>query len=89
MQDNQVLVRMFFENGTVETRPLSWIVFSSADQFEEGDAESLKKLEQRIQGDSEVYVVFIEKLIGMQLFRGRFTNVRAERRHERDSRHRR
>jgi hypothetical protein len=71
-----VLARMFFTSGLIETRPLSWIVFTTSGSF---DSDKLEKTAKQVTEGEEVYVAFIDKINGIQLYRGLFTNVRAER----------
>ena len=79
--NSQVLVRMFFENGHIETRPLAWVDFTTPDYFADmmGVKDAVKDLEKGITGDQERYVAFTNKLTGIQVFRGTYTNVRTER----------
>jgi hypothetical protein len=80
MAGKQVIARMFFNNGHVETRPLSWIHFSTADGFQGKRAVFDEVVNDRIKTEQdEVYVAFTEHLCGIQLFLGDFVNARLER----------
>lgn len=76
MPDEQILLRMFFENGRIETRPLAWVRIVSCQE----DFDFVEEEEKAIvEGGGEVYIVLVEKLISIQVFKGHFTNARVER----------
>ena len=84
-QEQQVLVRMFFENGQIETRPLSWVQFVGTEKIIDGEI-NIADAAKNIRGSEEVYFAFVDKLIGLQMFMGIFTNVRDERQRRADDR---
>ena len=75
MEENQeILVRMFFENGHIETRPRSWVIFMGAeDRVDETMTEEDRKV---VEGGGEVYLCFREKLIALQFYRGHFVDAK-------------
>lgn len=76
----EILVRMFFKDGHVETRPLSWLFLTTSEDFL-GKEHLDKFIEGRVEGeDSELYIAFVDQMNGMQIYRGEFVNVRAEQR---------
>ena len=83
MEKEQILARMFFVNGHIETRPLEWIEFATPEQVANG---KVFDKQTDLEGDDEVYVAMTTQLTGIQLYRGVFTNVRAERRQRTDGR---
>jgi len=73
----QTLVRMFFANGRIETRPIVWVRVVTED---EDFAEIINNEEHQIvEEGGEIYIAFANQLISMQVFKGRFTNARLER----------
>jgi len=80
-EQEELLARMFFTDDKVETRPLSWIMFTDPQTF---DPDNLQHAVDKIKGDGEIYVAFTNKLNGIQIFKGHFTNVRAQRSDRRD-----
>jgi len=83
MQDT-LLARMFFKAGSnihIETRPVDWLSFSThedlADAFaDENRKEFLSNIEHRVKNGNDVYIGITDNLLGVQFFRGTFTNVR-------------
>ena len=78
--------RMFFTNGKIETRPVDWIVFTTAGEFMMDEPEMKEQIEGKIKKYGEMYIGFIDQITGIQIFRGCFTNVR-EKNHNRTQRH--
>lgn len=87
MAEQQILARMFFKNGNTETRPLSWIIFATAEGFGKDAGSYLQEPLSRVKSEAdEVYVAFADQLNGIQLFRGVFVNARYERKANRNPR---
>jgi hypothetical protein len=80
-EQEELLARMFFTDDKVETRPLDWIIFTTPETF---DPVVLNDVAKEIPGSEEVYVAFTNKLNGIQIFKGKFVNVRAQRSDRRD-----
>jgi len=90
MQD-VLLARMFFrvggDNLHIETRPLKWIEFVSAEDLasqmvsDESRDEFIEQVDRRTQGGKEVFIAITDNLLGVQMFRGTFNNVRQDRKH--------
>lgn len=80
MAEKQLLARMFFKHGHTETRPLSWILFTSADDFSSHASGMVQRFTEKVETEEdEVYVAFTDQLIGIQVFLGEFVNARLER----------
>ncbi len=86
----QVLARMFFESSNgpyIETRPLDWVEFTTSEDFcsqveEDKDRKKFEsELDKRLVDGKEVYVAFTDKLLGIQFYKGVFTNVWEQRKH--------
>jgi len=80
MPEKQVLVRMFFKTGYTETRPLSWVRFTTAEDFSQNSHVLKASFTEVVKSvEDEVYVAFTDQLLGIQVFLGEFVNARLER----------
>ena len=84
--EKQLLARMFFVDGRTETRPLKRVRFCDEDSFLLGGPENLDKIAKEVVGDDDMYIAFVNKIKGIQILRGTFTNVPSHRRDDHPSR---
>ena len=70
----EILVRMFFENGDIEVRPRSWVIFLDSD----ARIDNVITNEDRrvVEEGGEVFLCFKEKLIALQFYRGHFVDAK-------------
>jgi len=82
----QTLVRMFFDNGHIEVRPLDRVSFVNSQEFSTDKGQKdFKCKSESMQEDGEIYVAFVDQLIALQVYRDTFVDVRLQRKHSRSS----
>ena len=73
----RLLVRMFFKNRLIETRPLAWVRFVVPDEMIEETGPALAKtVEKAVNQQGEVYLCFVNELTGLQIYRDTYVDAR-------------
>ena len=83
MEEELLLVRIFFTDGGIETRPVNRVLFTTIDDFDEEGEGFLSDAESRVTKQGEIFVVFLEKVRNFQVFKGTFVDANKQSRHPR------
>ena len=83
----RLLVRIFYSNGATEVRPSDWVIFTTADDFMMDEPEMKSRIEAKVKKDEEVYIANLNKINGIQLYKGEFVNARKNKQHSRGHSH--
>lgn len=73
----ELLVRMFYANGNIETRPLEWVRLTTPDDIVDCHGVDMAKIiKPEIEKNGEVFICFINQLTGMQIYSGTYIDAR-------------